>query len=430
MIPIRSVAVLGGGVIGVMTAYELARRGIAVTLIEKKTIGSGASHGNCGLVSPSHILPLTAPGMVTQGLKFLLARNAPLKVRWRLDPALWAWLMRFARRCNDTDMHEAGVARLALLLSSIEMYRELIDREGLDCNWDQNGTMIIYRTKEGFDHFGEMNAILAERYQFPAEPVVGRKLADREPSLRDDLAGGWYYPQDAHLRPDRLMTQMRAVLERMNVEILEQTTVRELLVEHGKMTAVVCDQRDVTADAYVIATGALAAQWQKPLGCKILVQPGKGYSLTMSRPRLCPNIPLLFYEDRVVATPWASGYRLGSLMEFAGHDESIKAERVKLLIEGAAKYLREPTGSETLETWTGFRPMTPDEKPIIDVTPAADNAYLATGHGMLGLSMATGTARLLVEQMTGEQTHIDPEPYRLARFSSRRRTVPVTASAN
>ena len=420
----RTVAVVGGGVIGVMTAYELARRGVSVTIVERGRIGGGASHGNCGLVSPSHILPLTMPGMVRQGLAYLLARNAPLAVRPRLDPALWGWLLRFAGNCNAAAMHEAGHARLAMLVDSMTLYRELIDRESLDVDWEHRGTVNVYRSRHHFEAFAPLNDELERRYGLAATPLTGDELAAREPAVRDDLAGGWFFPQDAHLRPDRLMSQMRNVLLRLGVTILEETPVRELLVEQGRLTAVVCAGRDVTADRFVVAAGAHTPTWQRALGCRLPVQPGKGYSLTMTRPVICPTMPLLFHEDRVVATPWASGYRLGSLMEFTGFDETVRAERVRLLIEGANRYFREPVDEDAAAAgapWVGFRPMSADERPIIDLAPAAGNTVIATGHGMLGLSMATATGRMVAEMLVDQPHTLDPTPYRLERFARRSR---------
>ena len=151
-------------------------------------------------------------------------------------------------------------------------------------------------------------------------------------------------------------------------------------------------------------------------GCKVPIQPGKGYSLTMPRPAVCPRIPLIFPETRVAVTPFQSGYRLGSTMEFAGYDDSLRPERLQLLKDGAAGYLQEPYCEPVLEKWFGWRPMTYDSLPIIDRSPTYENVYIAAGHNMLGLSMAPATGKLVAELAGGAAPHVDPTPYRLSRF--------------
>ena len=175
-------------------------------------------------------------------------------------------------------------------------------------------------------------------------------------------------------------------------------------------------QGELAADLFVVAAGAWTPLLNEQLGCRVPIQPGKGYSLTMPRPAVCPKIPLIFPETRVAVTPFQSGYRLGSTMEFAGYDESIRPERLQLLKDGATGYLQEPYCEPVLEEWFGWRPMTYDSLPIIDRSPKYDNVMIAAGHNMLGLSMAPATGKLVAELVEGNSPHIDPKPYRVSRF--------------
>ena len=147
------------------------------------------------------------------------------------------------------------------------------------------------------------------------------------------------------------------------------------------------------------------------------IQPGKGYSLTMPRPSICPAVPLIFPETRVAVTPFQTGYRLGSTMEFAGYDATLNPRRLQLLRDGARPYLREPEAEPVEEAWFGWRPMTTDGLPIIDRGPALSNVMIAAGHGMLGLSMAPATGKLVAELLNGDEPHLDPGPYRVGRFA-------------
>jgi D-amino-acid dehydrogenase len=190
-----------------------------------------------------------------------------------------------------------------------------------------------------------------------------------------------------------------------------------LVAEQGGARAIHTSGGDMTADAFVVATGALTPVLNAHLGCKVPIQPGKGYSITMPRPVKCPKYPLIFEEHRVAVTPMKSGYRLGSTMEFAGYDTTLNRRRLDLLKEGARHYLHEPYCEPVVEEWYGWRPMTPDSVPIIDRSPAFSNVFIVAGHNMLGLSMAPATGKLVAEMLGGGKTHIDESPYRVARFA-------------
>jgi D-amino-acid dehydrogenase len=228
------------------------------------------------------------------------------------------------------------------------------------------------------------------------------------------LAGGWHYAGDAHLRPDRLMASWRALLADRGVEFREGCEFLGFVGDRP-LRAVATSTGEIPANAAVVATGAWTPLLNKHLGCKVPIQPGKGYSVTLPRPAKCPTIPLIFEEHRVAVTPMQSGYRVGSTMEFAGYDETLNRQRIDLLLRGAAHYL-EPAEGPAAEEWWGWRPMVYDGKPVIGPSPARPDVLIAAGHGMLGLSMATGTGKLVAELLTGTTPHVDPAHYAATRF--------------
>jgi D-amino-acid dehydrogenase len=412
-----SVVVVGGGVIGASCAYYLARAGWSVTVLDRGDFGKGCSHGNCGFVCPSHVLPLTVPGAVRATLKALLSRNAPFVIRLpRLDRTLLSWLAQFARRCNVRDMMEAGRALQALLFSSRSLYDTLMKEEPFDCEWEARGMLVVFLHQKAMEHHAETDRLLRESFDMGAERYDGDRLLELEPALKPGLAGGWLYKSDAHLRPDRLMASWRRVLEVRGVTIRERCEMTGLVREDGRARAVVTGQGEVPADAFVIATGAWTPLLAEALGWRVPIQPGKGYSITMPRPTTCPRRPLIFDEHRVAVTPWASGYRLGSTMEFAGYDTSLDPRRLQLLRDGAQPYLHEPYCEPVLEEWYGWRPMTSDSKPIIGPCPALANVLLAAGHNMIGVATATATGKLVAELLGGDRPHIDPAPFAATRF--------------
>jgi D-amino-acid dehydrogenase len=409
------VVVVGGGVVGCACAHFLRQAGTEVTLLDQGTVGGGCSHANCGFVCPSHILPLAGPGVLGKSLWMLLHRDSPLKIRFRFDPELWRWLIHFALRCNRRHMLEAGHALAALLNSSRALYGEMIRDARLDVEWEERGLLFVFRTPRHFEHYVDTDRLLREEFGMGARRYDGPALAALEPALKPGLAGAWHYEGDAHLRPDRLMTAWRELLLARGVEVHEQCEFLGLERDRRLMRGVHTSRGALPADAVVFATGAWTPLLSRQLGCRVPIQPGKGYSITMARPALCPKVPLIFEEDRVAVTPMQSGYRLGSMMEFAGYDVTLDPTRLDLLRKTAQRYLREPEAEPITERWWGWRPMVADGKPIIGQAPGLDNVLIAAGHGMLGLSMAPATGKLVAELLTGAAPHVDPTPYAVTR---------------
>jgi D-amino-acid dehydrogenase len=410
------VVVVGGGVIGAACAHYLNQTGWAVTVLERGEFGMGCSHANCGFVCPSHVLPLAAPGAVGTALRSLFRHDAPVRIKPRFDPALWLWLFRFARRCTMPHMLEAGRAVQALLNSSRRLYDDLMREEALDCEWQTRGLLFVFQSGAAMEHYAETDQLLRRSFDLAAKRYDGDALLQLEPALKPGLAGGWLYENDAHLRPDKLMSSWHRALETRGVTVQTGCEMTGFVREGDGVRAVATSRGEVPADAVVVAAGALTPLLAEHLGCRLPIQPGKGYSITMPRPEVCPQVPLIFEEHRVAVTPLQSGYRIGSTMEFAGYDATLDRRRLDYLRAGASHYLREPFREPVQEEWFGWRPMTYDGKPIIDRSPTLANVWMAAGHNMLGLSMAPATGKLVAELVGRRPPHLDPAPYALSRF--------------
>ena len=409
------VAVIGGGVIGAFSAYYLRENGWPVTIIEQDTFGSGSSHGNCGLIVPSHILPLNSRENLTCGLKWMLKKDAPLRISPRFDPARFKWMLQFVGNCRPTAIRRSTAGLAALMQGAIDDYRRIIEKESLACGWELQGALHAFMSRKGFtDH--RATASVIGRYGVKAQALDTAAAVRREPAVSDRIAGAWFHPQTAHLRPDALMAAFKGVLADAGVRILEQAKVTGFLAEQGRAVAALTGRGPVTADTFVVSAGAWTPLLARPLGCAIPIQPGKGYSVTFDRPAPGPSIPCIFEEARVVATPWKNGFRLGGTMEFSGYDDRLNAARISPLIAAAAHYLRPMDWAGAREAWCGWRPMTPDSLPVIDRSPRLKNVLIAAGHNMLGMTMAPATGRLVAELVSGDPPHVDPAPYRLARF--------------
>ncbi len=411
------VLVIGGGVIGLACAHYLGRAGRSVRIIEQGKIGSGASTGNCGLVFISDFVPLCVPGAVRKGLFTMLRRNSPLYIKPSFDLGLMLWLLRFARRCRDEHVRHAIRARQSILTSSNLLFAELLSGGSIEAEYEQRGVLLVYRSEAAMQGYEWVNAQL-KPYGLAAEAMAGKALLDFEPALREDVFGAWYHRADSHLRPDRLLQSWRQALLRAGVAIEEDCGLSRFRPSGNRIQAAVTGRGEFSADTYVLAAGAWSAPMAGQLGLKLPIQPGKGYSITMGRPAVCPATPCYLYERRVVATPWPSGYRLGGTMEFGGFDLGLNAERLNALKMAAGEYLKDPIGRPVVEEWAGLRPMTYDELPVIGRAPRFRNLILATGHGMLGVTTAPATGKLVAEIVGGVAPHIDPRPFDPQRFQS------------
>ncbi|MGH8040897.1 MAG: NAD(P)/FAD-dependent oxidoreductase [Rudaea sp.] len=410
------VLVLGGGAVGLACALYLLRAGRGVTVLEQGHAGGATSHGNCGTITPSHTTPLAAPGTIAQALRWMLKKDAPLRLAPRLDFALFEWLLQFARRCNEAECRRVTEIKAPLLRLGREELERLIRREPLDCEFRTLGTLNVYRDARAFEQSHVLVQLAAE-CGVPVETLDGDACRAREPALNGRIVGGYFHPQDAHLRPDRYCAELARAVVAHGGQIRESTTIAGFRTAADKVEGVVTDRGEFSGRDVVLALGAWSPLLARQLDLRIPIQPGKGYSITYTRPARCPRIPLTLKERAVCVTGWESGFRLGSTMEFAGYDASLNRIRLDALRRGAAEYLIEPEGPQVVEEWYGWRPMTHDDLPILGRSATLHNLVLATGHGMLGITLSAVSGRLIAECIGGGETSLDPAPFAPARFN-------------
>ncbi|GAB1595354.1 NAD(P)/FAD-dependent oxidoreductase [Lysobacter claricitrinus] len=411
------ILIIGGGVIGLASALALAQSGRAVRVIDAGRIGGGSSHGNCGTITPSHAPPLAAPGMVARALSMMLTPDAPLYIRPRFDPALWGWLWALRGRCNPRHWRESAIAKAALLHDSRRRLEAWVAQYRLDCEFQPTGEDYVFRDAGRFEH-GQREIPLLREFGIDVQLIDGAAYERDEPSMRPGVAGTIRFDGDAALRPDRYVDELARAARERGVVIDEH---RPLVALGDAANGYVArtSQGDVEAREVVVATGAWSPRLAETLGLRWLartIQPGKGYSITYDPPALLPRRPLVLRERAVCVTAWASGYRLGSTMEFSGYDERLDERRLGALERGAREYLRDPVGPRVRERWFGWRPMSIDDVPMIGAVPGRRGLWLATGHGMMGVGMSAGTGQLLADLVGGRAPAIDPAPYRPDRF--------------
>jgi D-amino-acid dehydrogenase len=412
------VVVVGGGVAGLAYALALLQAGRHVRVLDAGKTGRAASHGNCGTITPSHATPLAAPGMVLKAMKWMLTPDAPLYVNPKFDLRLWGWLLGFAARCNPRDWEASARAKSALLNDSRERLTDWVRAFDLRCDFIEAGEDYVFRARENFLH-GQRELPLLRELGIDVQVIEGADYEAQEPAVKPGVAGAIRFSGDAALRPDRYLAELARAVRERGGEIVEDCAL-DGLEERSEGVFLRTARGAMRAEAVVLALGAWSPRFADAVGLpwmKRVIQPGKGYSITYDRPPLVPKRPLILKERSVCVSHWPQGFRLGSTMEFSGYDDSLNARRLGALERGAREYLHHPYGAQVQERWCGWRPMSRDDVPLIGPAPGTRRLWLATGHGMMGVGMSTGTGQLIADLLAGRAPAVDPAPFRPARFA-------------
>ncbi|MEW6233105.1 MAG: FAD-dependent oxidoreductase [Chloroflexota bacterium] len=412
----EDVLIIGGGVIGVCTAYYLAERGCPVTLVEKDDIGAGCSYGNAGLIVPSHAIPLAAPGALTQGLKWLLDPDSPFYIKPRFDLELFRWLFRFRAACKEEPMRRAIPVLLALGRASAELFQGLAASNDLEFGYEQKGWLLLFNSRRGFEQ-GIEEAHLLQEFGVISQVLDAAGVRQMEPEVMPSVIGGIYYPEDAHLVPDRFVRELARLAESRGVCLKPATEVLGFETSGRQISAVITTRGNFRTDQAVLATGAWSPDVARELRLRLPIQAAKGYSITVKAPPTRPHVPLFLSESRVAVTPMGETLRFGGTLELAGPDLSINRQRVAAISQAVREYLNGMAELELIEIWRGLRSVTPDGLPIIGRSKSLENLIVASGHGTLGISLGPITGKLVSQIISGEAPAIDLTPLRAERFS-------------
>lgn len=396
------VIVLGGGVIGLASAYYALKRGMAVTVVEREPAGGdNCSMGNAGMIVPSHFIPLAAPGMIAKGLRWMFNPESPFFIRPRPDPALlrWAWL--FHR--HSTENHVARTRELLrdLNLESRRLFTELSAEEPFGL--ETRGMLMLCKTAKGLDEEAAV-ANAAREIGLKAEVLDAAGTARLDPAITMDLAGAVHFPQDCHLDPARFMAGLRRRVLALGGTIESGVTIDTLETRDHRLTALSGGGRRFEGDRFVIAGGSWSPALLRQAGLKLPLQPGKGYSLTLPKPPELPALCSILVEAKVAVTPMADRLRFAGTMEVGGLDLSIDPARVRGIVKSVHSYFPKFAESDFagIPVWSGLRPVSPDGVPYLGFVPRFPNLIAATGHAMMGLSLGPVTGHLVADLLAGD----------------------------
>ena len=401
------VIVIGAGVIGLSVAEQCARRGHRVTVIERAPEQRGSSLGNAGMVVPSHFVPLAAPGMVTLGLRWMWNPESPFYIQPRLDWDLIAWAWQFWRASTQARVERAAPLLRDLHLASREAYVQFAD-SGEDFGLVRRGLLMLCKTRHALDE--EVRAAeKANALGVPAEVLDAQQTAELDPHVTMDVAGSVFFPKDCHLQPARYVGAMEQRLRAGGAEMFFDASVTSWRREGGRLHAVETTRGVVEGDEFVLAGGAWAPELARELGLRLPMQAGRGYSLTLPQPIELPQLCSILTEARVAVTPMGGALRVGGTMEIAGLNDRVNLRRVQGILRALPQYFpnfrREHF--DGIQPWHGLRPCSPDGLPYLGRTKAAENLVVATGHAMMGLSLAPITGELAAQLVDREPPRFD-----------------------
>jgi D-amino-acid dehydrogenase len=412
----RDILVIGAGVIGLSCAVEFAKRGAAVTVIDKSRPGTGCSYGNAGWMTPCFAQPLPAPGMLLKSIKWLLNPDSPLYIKPSLSPHFLGWMTRFMLAMNQRAMNRSTDVLTRLAKYSLDSFQDLDRQFPGAFGFERKGLLMVSQSEEGLNGtVGTMN--LVARFGVRGERLDAKQVLDLEPSLHGPIKGGVFFPDEAHAEPYKVVETLANLATSLGVKIVNGCEAFDFNVANGTLREVKTTLGPMHSDVVVLAT----ASWSRPIAKKLRVSipilGGKGYAIiTDPLTPISPRVPLMLGDTKIAITPRNGTMRIAGTLELVDQDESITARRVAAIIKGTRPFLKLPETPVIHEVWRGLRPCTPDGVPLIGFVKQPSNVFLCTGHQMIGLLSAPGSARLAADLIFETPPLVDPAPFDPNRF--------------
>jgi D-amino-acid dehydrogenase len=396
------ILIIGAGIIGLSSAYYLRKQGHQVVILDKGDLQDNCSFGNAGMIVPSHFVPLAAPGMISQGIRWMLNSKSPFYVKPSLNKDLVSWGLKFMKYANDAHVASSAEPLRDLSLLSKQLYEDLSKEPGFDFGLVNNGILAFYKTEKAAEEEAHL-AAAGRKLGLDMVVLNAEECKALQPDLELDVLGAVHYKCDAHLYPGKLMKALMNFLSKDGVKIIRNHEVTDIESEGNRITKVWTGDKVWNADHYVLATGSFSPALARMAGIKLSIMPGKGYSFMEDDPDHKMTIPALLCEARVAITPMNGQIRYGGTMELAKMNDKVNLKRVEGILESIPKYFTnlKPKMPQVDKIWYGFRPASPDGLPYIGRNTRLSNLVIATGHGMMGLGLGPATG-LLVSQLINE----------------------------
>ena len=410
--------IIGGGIIGLCSAWFLRKQGWEITVIDKENLLDGTSFGNAGMIVPSHFVPLASPGAIWKGIKWMFDRKSPFAISSNLNLDLIRWAWHFKKSSTTKKANDAGAILRDYNTLSKELYQTLIDEDNFTSELGERGLLMAFQNSKTQQEEIEI-AEKADALGIKAKVLDEAGIANIEKAATLKAMGGVYYPDDCHLDPGLFMRDLIRNLQATNVQFITNREVVELNQAGERITEIQLDDGTVEkVSQLLLSTGSWSQKICSKLSIKILLQPGKGYSLTLKNPPILPTIPTILCEAKVAVTPLKTNLRIGGTMEIGNFNKRINKKKVQGIIESLPKFYDnfDTDGLSSQKTWQGWRPCTPDGLPYLGRLRPLKNTVIATGHAMMGLSMGPATGKIVAEIFDGQTPSIDLTRLHPARF--------------
>jgi|SRR6056300_119683 len=407
----KKVVVVGGGIVGLCTAYFLQKEGHEVTVIDQGNLSAGASHVNAGYLTPSHIVPMAAPGMVAKGFRWMFKSSSPFYIKPRLDKDLIKWGIKFMKSCTTAHVQRSIQTILDINILSKQLYLEMQSEEDFDFHLETKGLLMAYKTTQAEKEEAEVVA-WARDFGLKIDQLSPSEVLEKQPDTPMDIAGAFWYESDAHSTPELFMKNLLSLLKKKGVTFLTGEAVTHFKTSGTRINKVCTSKHQVQADETVIASGAWSESLLKQLGIQLSVQAGKGYRINVTQPTGI-NLPAILLESKVAVTPMQGFTRFGGTMELSGINHQINTKRVQAIAQAATAYYPNVVPSQTTlaDVKCGLRPLSPDGLPFIGRHSKCTNLVLATGHSMMGWSLGPATGKLVTELISDQITTLSLSPF-------------------
>jgi D-amino-acid dehydrogenase len=410
--------IIGAGVIGLHIAYYLQKQGRQVVIIDHDTADNNCSFGNAGYISPSHFIPLATPGIVWQGLKWMLDATSPFYIKPRFNKNLLRWGYYFWKSANKKTVQTNAPHLFRLLSLSRSLTIDIYQETGCSFGLKEDGCFMLYTEKETEKHEKDLAREARASYGMDVPVYSREELLAYEPLISKHVLGGAFYKMDCHLHPGLMMAALKKHLQDNGVQFVFGEKIRSFTKSDGKVVQVEGQHRSFPAENLFIAAGSWSQQVAGQLGIDILLEAGKGYSYTYKNPEKNIHHPAILVDHRVAMTPLGQDLRVGGTMELAGLDLGISRKRIPPVVRAANRYfdrlfLPVPPAEEV---WSGLRPVSPDGLPYIGRDEKYRNVYVGCGHAMIGISSAAATGYLLSQLATGQKPEIEMQAFSVNRF--------------
>ena len=404
----KDVLIIGGGIVGLCSAYFLQKEGHKVTVLDKSDITSGASFVNAGYITPSHIIPLASPGMISKGIKWMFNSSSPfyMQPRWDTDFFKWSWYFHKSSTKEKVDLAIPLIKEINII--SRELFTSIKNSGDLgDFQLERKGLLMLYKTDKEGEH--EMQVAKKASYLGLEVSSLNKKELDTlQPNVTMNVKGAIHYECDGHTTPTEFMKKMLEYLKRSGVIIKTNEEVIDLSTENGRIIKVTTNKNYYSPGEVVLAAGSWSDNLSKKLNIKLPIQAGKGYRINVPRPTGI-TIPAILMEAKVAVTPMTEYTRFAGTMEFSGINDVIRKQRVEAIANATTEFYPEIKISEAekLDAKSGLRPVSPDGLPYIGKSSSLKNLTVATGHAMMGWSLGPVTGKLVSEIISDKKTSMD-----------------------